>query len=106
MQATPVHSWSTPRLRRRSGCTLPALPKAVCRTQSTPSLPSSASRWQVHRSPVSPPGSPVVQDQAMAKLREAEAARAQHAESLRKLGAHAIEVAQVGKKSNYEVIAH
>jgi hypothetical protein len=42
----------------------------------------------------------------MAKLRDAEAARTQHAESLRKLGAHAIEVAQVGKKSNYEVIAH
>ena len=42
----------------------------------------------------------------MAKLRDAERAREENQEKLRKLGAHAIEVAQVGRKSDYEVVAH
>jgi hypothetical protein len=42
----------------------------------------------------------------VAKLRDAERAREQNQEKLRKMGAHAIEVAQKGKKSDYEVVAH
>jgi hypothetical protein len=42
----------------------------------------------------------------VARLRDAEAAREQNQDKLRRMGAHAIEVAQKGKKSDYEVVAH